>query len=527
MAEKFTSHLRVDKKIVELLSKQTYQKSFSSAIREMVSNSYDADALSINISFDKTFSYIEIIDDGNGMTRNEFEKYLTIAGTKQDNPLTRKYKRKKIGQFGVGFLSIFPFCESLEITTTVANSTEVLKALIPTIDYFKDNLKTSTRKIDETYVDDIPISGTININPSEKLEHYTRMRLLKPTHIVKQYFTKQKTKKRDSIVALEPIQRFKWELQEDLPISLPLNSKYYKTYKYQEPIGIKVSLNKTELSRNNYLETVLDEGEEVINGIKCKYIYTSSNKSVKPMESRGIKLRVNNVGIGPRTDFFLKRDRGFSRLHWITGEIFFSDEIKEHLNISRDGFISHPITDGIFEYFANRLRIAANDVETIDVAEKEIKKVTSSNKTQANVSRKDVISGNIKKLQNKGFKVVETNANINKGSVIKIDRKEKTIYVPKEIHNEKEVITILNKQYEIIYDKWDIKSDMPACKKVSNKVIAINKNYPLFHSRSAGNIFKRIHLMILIASENTKTSKQLCDILNKKIIQEFNDYIKH
>lgn len=525
MAEKFTSHLKVDKKIVELLSKQTYQKSFSAAIRELVSNSYDADALSVNITYDKAFTYIEIIDDGNGMTRSEFEKYLTIAGTKQDSPLSRKYKRKKIGQFGVGFLSIFPFCESLEITTTAENSTEVLKAVIPTKDYFQTNLKATAKKEEDTLVDDIPISGTININPSEKLEHYTRIRLLKPTHIVKQYFTKPKTKKRDSIIAYDPADRFRWELQEDLPISLPSESKYAKTYKYKEPIGMNVVLNKKDLVRNDYLESVLDEGDVTISGVDCKYIFTTSNKSVKPSEARGIKLRVNNVGIGQRTEFFLKRDRGFSRLHWITGEIFFSEQIKEHLNISRDGFISHPITDEIFEYFADKLRVAANDVETIDVAEKEIAKVTNSNKTQANIPKSEVIAANIKKLQSKGFKVVEAEKGKTPGKTIKIDRKEKTIYVPKEIQEEKEIVTILGKQFEITYEKWDIKSQTPACKRISNKVIAINQNYPLFHSRSAGNIFKRIHLMILIGSENSKTSQQLSDTLNKTLVQEFKDYI--
>ncbi len=118
MTEKFTSHLKVDKKIVSLLSKSTYERSFSYTIRELISNAYDADALSIHIHFDKGLSVIEIEDDGNGMTKDEFEKYLTIAGTKQNSPVTRKYKRKRIGQFGVGFLSIFPFCESLQIITT-------------------------------------------------------------------------------------------------------------------------------------------------------------------------------------------------------------------------------------------------------------------------------------------------------------------------------------------------------------------------------------------------------------------------
>ena len=525
MAEKFTSHLKVDKKIVELLSKQTYQKSFSAAIRELVSNSYDADALSVNISYDNEFSYIEIFDDGNGMTRTEFEKYLTIAGTKQDSEFSRKYKRKKIGRFGVGFLSIFPFCEDLEITTTVENSAEILKATIPTKDYFQNNLDSLGKKASEILVNEIPIAGTISINPSEKLQHYTRIRLLKPTRIVRQYFSKSNSKKRDSIIAFEPFDRFKWELQEDLPISLPSSSKYYNAYKYEEPIGMDVTLNGIDLTRNDYLETVLDEGVVTINGIECKYIYTTSYKSVKPMEARGIKLRVNNVGIGARTDFYLKRDRGFSRLHWITGEISFSEQMKEHLNISRDGFISHPVSDEIFEYFSDKLRTAANDVETIAVAEKELDKVSTSNKRQANISKIDVITTNVKKLESKGFKIIANKTGQNFGKAIKIDRREKTIYIPEEIRGEKEIVTILDEEYELIYDKWNLNSDTPACRKVSSKVIAINKNYPLFQSKSVGNIFKRFHLMILIASENTTTSKQLYEVLKENILQEFNDYI--
>ena len=108
MAIKFTSHLKVDKSIVSLLSKSTYQRSFASAIREIVSIAYDADSLSVKIKYDSSFSYIQIEDDGNGMTKAEFERSLTIAGKIQKNDFARKYQRKRIGQFGVGFL--YPVC---------------------------------------------------------------------------------------------------------------------------------------------------------------------------------------------------------------------------------------------------------------------------------------------------------------------------------------------------------------------------------------------------------------------------------
>ena len=99
MIKTFTTSLQVDTKIVGLMSKSTYQRSFASAIRELVSNAYDADALIVEIKLNKNLNEIEIVDDGNGMTYQEFEKYLTIAGTKSKTERTRKYKRKRIGQF--------------------------------------------------------------------------------------------------------------------------------------------------------------------------------------------------------------------------------------------------------------------------------------------------------------------------------------------------------------------------------------------------------------------------------------------
>jgi hypothetical protein len=188
MPETFVSHLRVDKQIVPLLSKSTYQKNFSNAIRELVSNAYDADALTVRITISPNFSKIEIEDDGNGMTREEFEHYCTIAGLKRDIKLSRKYNRKRIGQFGIGFLSVFPFCEFLEVTTTVENSEEVITAKIPARKYFE-------YKGDED-VGKIPINGSIVYNGALKSKQFTKIALVNPTSLVRQYFSNAKTKER-------------------------------------------------------------------------------------------------------------------------------------------------------------------------------------------------------------------------------------------------------------------------------------------------------------------------------------------
>ena len=100
--------ITVDKRIVSLLSKSTYEK-FPMAIRETVSNAYDADATSVNIEINLDKHQMSITDNGVGMTSDEFDFYLRIAGNKRGKTASIKFKRKRIGQLGVGFLAIFPF----------------------------------------------------------------------------------------------------------------------------------------------------------------------------------------------------------------------------------------------------------------------------------------------------------------------------------------------------------------------------------------------------------------------------------
>ena len=164
----------VDKNIVSLLSRFTYERSFPYALREVVSNAYDADATTVGIDIDLKKEEVLIIDDGNGMTKDEFDFYLRIAGEKRGKRETPKFGRKRIGQFGVGFLAILPFCETLQISSTVENSEEVFTASIPASKFFKQGGKT----ID---VGEITVPGEIRRDPRLKSEHYTQIRLLNIT----------------------------------------------------------------------------------------------------------------------------------------------------------------------------------------------------------------------------------------------------------------------------------------------------------------------------------------------------------
>jgi hypothetical protein len=515
----YTERLRVDKRIVDLLSRSTYQKSFSCAIRELVSNAYDADALSVKISISYDYKNITIEDDGNGMSESEFKKFLTIAGNKTNSELSRKYKRKRIGQFGVGFLAIFPFCDSLEIVTSVENSDEILTARIPTLDFSDSN--------DSRLVEDISIPCKVIEDKNQKLNHFTRIRLIDPNYRVIQYFTYIETRKRDSILTYNSFQRFTWELQEDLPISFDIASKSSNQIQYEEPIGIDVFVNSIPLYRNDLQDIVLDENTVVISGIVCKYIFTTSYKSIRPLEARGIKRRVNNVGIGPRTDFELRRDRGFSRLHWIAGEIHFSEKIKEHLTISRDSFLTNPIIDEINEVFAEKLRNWAYYIENVAVAEKEIM-LSINDLTKGSITPKDeIISKNIKKLEDRGFKVIREDINhetISRNKLIELDKKEKTILIYESAELTKELLEVNGTVYEISYSFDSFIDPNLPCRIIDVNHVIFNQNYHLFRSKTYGTLFKRLHVFLAIAQMNNLSANEMYQYIIENFRNTFDQY---
>lgn len=74
------------------------------AIVELIKNSYDADASLCEVSLDNNQKYLNIKDTGHGINEAEFlGKWMRIAtGSKQEEKLSRKYKRKMTGAKGIG-----------------------------------------------------------------------------------------------------------------------------------------------------------------------------------------------------------------------------------------------------------------------------------------------------------------------------------------------------------------------------------------------------------------------------------------
>ena len=114
--------------LVRILSEGTYT-SFPQALKEFVSNAFDADAAKADVQIDDDANGITVRDNGDGMTLEDFgNAFASIARTgKTQRHIARgrtKSGRVKIGKFGLGTLAVIAICDRLTVRSTREGSTE-------------------------------------------------------------------------------------------------------------------------------------------------------------------------------------------------------------------------------------------------------------------------------------------------------------------------------------------------------------------------------------------------------------------
>jgi len=85
-------------------------------VRELVANAYDADATRVDIEIRP--DQIIVSDNGNGMNEGELRQYLTIGSQeKRNHPVSPRFGRKRIGEFGIGKFSVLTNAECFLVET--------------------------------------------------------------------------------------------------------------------------------------------------------------------------------------------------------------------------------------------------------------------------------------------------------------------------------------------------------------------------------------------------------------------------
>jgi HSP90 family molecular chaperone len=105
----------VDKSHLITIGERLYTESVE-LLRELINNSYDADATQVMVTISDDEVTVE--DDGIGMDIDGLKQYFNIGSPfKKENPKSPKFGRFRIGEFGIGKFSVLSNCDRFEVFT--------------------------------------------------------------------------------------------------------------------------------------------------------------------------------------------------------------------------------------------------------------------------------------------------------------------------------------------------------------------------------------------------------------------------
>lgn len=151
-----TTKLETDDKVLARVTDGIYRLP-GSAIRELISNAYDADAENVYVSTDvPRFNSMTIRDDGNGMSVDTLVNMIRHIGgsakrttkgqdlkvTDENDPsLSLIKKRKLIGKIGIGLFSVAQLTRDFEIITKQKGDNFYSRAKVTLFNYSEENVE--------------------------------------------------------------------------------------------------------------------------------------------------------------------------------------------------------------------------------------------------------------------------------------------------------------------------------------------------------------------------------------------------
>lgn len=379
--------IRVHERALAHLSRGLY-RSPASALRELVSNAWDANATRVEINTNyPNFYQLSIQDNGDGFTADDFENLMSggIGNSQKrtkDEPL--RDGRPTIGRLGIGMLGIAQICGSFVVTsspkkgkpfrarvnlydlakekmdekksplvhdaTTTLDGEQIPGKIVDvgTYEFEKLNGETPSRGT-RIIVDDVTPIFTLAFQESLKLEEFKEMPRDWKNAVVRVL------NKAPSLQVLGDYWRLLWELSAACPIPYFANDALPKgiirerntaldSYNFSLYLDGR-QLYKPILLRGNpggYTTTHIDPGPQKVYGKDLNfsgYIVVQEGLQLKPDELRGILIRIKNVGIGYYDQSMLDyRFNEGPRTRWLTGEIYVDSGLEDALNVDRDSF---------------------------------------------------------------------------------------------------------------------------------------------------------------------------------------------
>ena len=383
--------INVSAKVIYDISSGMY-RSPANALKELISNAFDADAKNVVIRTNRPlYKTITYYDNGEGMSVDDFQWAMShIGGSRKregESKLFTKKGRPIIGKIGIGILAIAQICKSFTVISTKKGlktkfeaivdlkdfeAPEVYKLVlgdkdIPIGDYtlteYKEDVdaqytKFILQEIKEDFKSDLE-------DERENFVDYSR-------HDGGQQTIFQSTDSRDFRAFIDWLQKIDirklkdyWRLLWELALYSPLEyfddgpvlhekvltkkKKELSSYDFTVDVDgfilkkpILLPVDKDIITKDlDYGIYLIDSEKEGIDPNEIKftgYIY-NQRKQIKNTELQGILIRIKNVAIGKYDKSYLNCPISLGPVaSFNSGEIYISHGLEAALNIDRNSF---------------------------------------------------------------------------------------------------------------------------------------------------------------------------------------------
>lgn len=367
----FTGQIRVAARIIDYLSSGLYHTP-AACLKELINNSYDAGAQTVNVFVKPDANRIIIEDDGDGMSRDEFVRHFDHVSEshKRDNDSPLQYGRRKIGKIGIGFIAANEICDHMELFSTKRNSRELLHV---SINFAEMRKSPEERRVDGT-PEFVKADYDGEILEAEASEHFTRLFLTSVRGEAKNILAGARHSASIDASAARSLYGRTHESIEEVLKTRPLKS--WKVFDAYSETMLQIGLNVPVAYHDNWIPSSIKREVEDItkraaalhfsvsydgtelrkpivfpNGVKCMldrfsfqgkhvsadgYFYVQHG-TIAPRELHGLLVRIRNAAVGEfDTQFW-----GFPPTEapliqrWVSAEIYADDGLEAAMNIDR------------------------------------------------------------------------------------------------------------------------------------------------------------------------------------------------
>jgi hypothetical protein len=396
VGDEFSGEIKVAARVIDYLSSGLYQNA-AACMKELVNNSYDADATEVKISVRPDADVISIEDNGTGMTFAQFKEHFerVAESHKRDDSQATERKRLKIGKIGIGFVAANEICDEMEIYSTCLGSEELLHVTIEFAEIRDANFPERRRAHGDVKKGDY--HG--ELLTADKTESYTKIYLTKIRDRARQQFVKEGGlldeksikslygKKADTVREtlsnlgawdeLDLYSRTRVRIGLNVPVEyLPewyppeysgeldtftrrAKSKKFSVIYDGTPL-FKPTLLLDPRGRSK-LRLLNFKGEHV----QVKGYLFARHGAYKPRDLNGVLIRVREAAVGEYDSDFMGYPKQHSALFqdWTTSELYVDGALDEALNIDRRTFRdTHPAYVELQEWFLEELHTFWSEV---------------------------------------------------------------------------------------------------------------------------------------------------------------------